>query len=278
LDYPVSQPCVGVEGIENIKNAVLLDQTPIGRSLRSNILTYMKTYDTVRTIMSSTAEAKQRGLTPGHFSLNVDGGRCPACKGLGFEEVDMVFMDNVTLKCEICDGKKFQDDVLDVRFQDKNINEILEMTVEEAMQFFINYPNVRKSLAFLKEVGLEYIRLGQAASSFSGGESQRVKIAKELSQVSQKSTLYILDEPTTGLHFREVELLMKVLHRLIDSGGSVIVVEHNLDVIAGADYVIDMGPEGGYEGGNVVFAGTPTQLTRTKSSLTGHYLKKHIEI
>lgn len=277
IDYPMSQPCIGIEGVEHLKNVVLLDQAPIGRSLRSNILTYMKTYDHVRNLMAATSEAKQRGFTPGHFSLNVDGGRCPACKGLGFEEVDMVFMDNVTLKCEICDGKKFQEDVLEVRFQDKNINDILEMTVEEAMHFFVNYPNLRKSLAFLKEVGLEYIRLGQAASSFSGGESQRLKIAKELSQVSQQSTLYILDEPTTGLHFREVEMLMKVLHRLIDSGGSVVVVEHNLDVIAGADYVIDMGPEGGHEGGRLVFQGTPAKLMAEKSSLTGVYLKKHLK-
>ncbi len=276
IDYLVSQPCIGVEGIEHIKNVVLLDQAAIGRSLRSNILTYMKIYDIVRTIMSSTAEAKQRGYTPGHFSLNVDGGRCPGCKGLGFEEVDMVFMDNVTLKCEICDAKKFQEDILEIRFQDKNINEILEMTVEEGMNFFVNYPNIRKSLSFLKEVGLEYIRLGQAANSFSGGESQRLKIAKELSRVSQKSTLYILDEPTTGLHFREVEMLMKVLGRLIDSGGSVIVVEHNLDVIAGADHIIDMGPEGGHEGGQIVFAGSPTNIVSERSSLTGQYLKKHL--
>jgi excinuclease ABC subunit A len=276
IDYPVSQPCIGVEGIEYIKNVVLLDQAPIGRSLRSNILTYMKTFDAVRAIMASTPEAKQRGLTPGHFSLNVDGGRCPACKGLGFEEVDMIFMDNVTLKCEICDGKRFQDEVLEARYQDKTILDILDMTVEEGIQFFVSHPNIRKSLSFLKEVGLEYIRLGQAASSFSGGESQRLKIAKELSQVSQQSTLYILDEPTTGLHFREVEMLMKVLHRLIDSGASVIVVEHNLDVIAGADYVIDMGPEGGHEGGQIIFSGSPTKLTGQKSSLTGQYLKKHL--
>lgn len=276
IEYSVAQPCIGVEGIENIKNVVLLDQSPIGRSLRSNILTYMKVYDTIRTLMAGATESKQRSFTPGHFSLNVDGGRCPACKGLGFEEIDMVFMDNVTLKCEICDGKKFQEEVLEVKFQDKNINEILEMTVEEGMQFFVNYPNVRKSLTFLKEVGLEYIRLGQAANSFSGGESQRLKIAKELSQVSQKSTLYILDEPTTGLHFREVEMLMKVLHRLIDTGGSVIVVEHNLDVISGSDYIIDMGPEGGDQGGQIVFAGTPDRIQSVKSSLTGQYLKKHL--
>ena len=227
--------------------------------------------------MSSTPESKRKGLLPGHFSLNVDGGRCPACKGLGFEEIDMVFMDNVILKCEICDGKRFQEEVLEVKFQDKNITDILDMTVDEAMTFFINYPNIRKAFSFLKQVGLEYIKLGQAASSFSGGESQRLKIARELSQVSQKSTLYILDEPTTGLHFREVELLMDVLRRLVSSGGSVIVVEHNLDVIAGADYVIDLGPEGGPEGGQIVYTGHPSALIQQKSSLTGTYLKKYLE-
>ena len=277
IDYLATQPCVGIEGTENLKNVVLLDQAPIGRSLRSNILTYMKTYDAVRTIMASTPEAKRMGFTPGHFSVNVDGGRCPACKGLGFEEVDMVFMDNVTLKCEICDGKKFQEDILEIRFQEKNILDILSLTVDEALSFFVSYPNIRKSLSFLKEVGLGYICLGQSANSFSGGESQRLKIAKELSQVSQKSTLYILDEPTTGLHFREVEMLMNVLHRLIDSGGSVIVVEHNLDVISGADYIIDMGPEGGHEGGQIVYAGPVSKIIGQKASLTGQYLKKHLE-
>lgn len=277
IDYLPTQPSAGIEGVEHIRNVVLLDQQPVGRSLRSNALTFMKVYDSVREIMSSTPEAKRRGLLPGHFSLNVDGGRCPACKGLGFEEIDMVFMDNVILKCEICDGKRFQEEVLEVKFQEKNITDILDMTVDEAMTFFINYPNIRKAFSFLKQVGLEYIKLGQAASSFSGGESQRLKIARELSQVSQKSTLYILDEPTTGLHFREVELLMDVLHRLVSSGGSVIVVEHNLDVIAGADYVIDLGPEGGPEGGHIVYTGHPSSLMQQKSSLTGAYLKKYLE-
>lgn len=277
IDYLPTQPSAGVEGVEHIRNVVLLDQQPVGRSLRSNVLTFMKVYDSVREIMSSTPESKRKGLLPGHFSLNVDGGRCPACKGLGFEEIDMVFMDNVILKCEICDGKRFQEEVLEVKFQDKNITDILDMTIDEAMSFFINYPNIRKAFSFLKQVGLEYIKLGQAASSFSGGESQRLKIARELSQVSQKSTLYILDEPTTGLHFREVELLMDVLHRLVSSGGSVIVIEHNLDVIAGADYVIDLGPEGGPEGGHIVYTGHPSALIQQKSSLTGTYLKKYLE-
>lgn len=208
----------------------------------------------------------------------MDGGRCPVCKGLGFEEVDMVFMDNVTLKCEICDGKRFTDDVLDIRYQGKTINEVLDMTVEEGLNFFLQQASLRKALGYLKEVGLEYLRLGQSGDTFSGGESQRLKIAKELSQSSHKSTLYILDEPTTGLHFREVELLLKVLRRLIEAGGSVVVVEHNLDVIGAADHVIDLGPEGGHEGGQIVFTGSPFELARQKSNLTGHYLKKHFSI
>lgn len=277
LDYLASQPCTGIEGAEHIQNVVLLDQLPVGRSLRSNVLTFMKIYDAIRVLMASTPEAKYRGLLPGHFSLNVDGGRCPACKGLGFEEIDMVFMDNVILKCEVCDGKKFQEEVLDVKFQDKNITEILNLTIEEALSFFINYPHIRKAFSFLKQVGLEHIKLGQSASSFSGGESQRLKIARELSHVRQKSTLYILDEPTTGLHFREIELLMDVLQKLVSEGGSVIVIEHNLDVIAGSDYVIDLGPEGGPEGGHIVYAGSPDALTRETSSLTGRYLKKYLE-
>ncbi len=275
-EYLISQPCTEIVGHEHIKQVVLLDQSPIGRSLRSNIVTYMKIYDGIRTLFASSPDSKQRGFTPGHFSLNVDGGRCPSCKGLGFEEVDMVFMDNVILKCEVCDGKKFQDEILEVKFQDKNIIEILDLTVEEAMKFFVNYPNIRRSLSFLKQVGLEYIRLGQSANSFSGGESQRLKIAKELSQVSQKSTLYILDEPTTGLHFREVELLMDVLRKLIESGGSVLVIEHNLKVISGSDYVIDMGPEGGPEGGELVFAGPTKNLLAQSQGLTAQYLKKYL--
>jgi excinuclease ABC subunit A len=266
-----------IEGVENIKNVLLIDQSAIGKSARSSPITYLKAFDLIRNIMASTPEAKARGYTPGTFSLNVDGGRCPSCKGTGYEEIDMQFMDNVIIPCDVCDSKKYRPEILEVQYKGKNVHEILSMTVHEAMNFFVAHPNIRKPLSVLKEVGLDYLQLGQPANSLSGGESQRLKIAKELSNVSQKATLYILDEPTTGLHFREVDLLMKVLNKLIDAGGSVIVVEHNQDVIRGADYIIDLGPEAGKNGGQIVAQGTPAQVMKVKSSLTGQYLKRYIE-
>lgn len=276
LEYEPVQEYSKLLGAENIKNVVLIDQSPIGKSARSSPITYLKAFDSIRSLMSTTVEAQQRGYTPGTFSLNVDGGRCPACKGTGFEEIDMQFMDNVILPCDVCDGKKYRPEILEIQFNNKNVHQILSLTVAEAMNFFVAHPNIRKPLSVLKEVGLDYITLGQPANSLSGGESQRLKIARELSQVMQKATLYILDEPTTGLHFREVDLLMKVLHKLIEAGGSVIVVEHNLDVIKNSDYIIDMGPEAGKNGGHVVVAGTVEQLIATKKSLTGQYLKKYV--
>lgn len=276
LEYEPVQEFSKLVGSENIKNVLLIDQSPIGKSARSSPITYLKAFDAIRTLMSGTPEAQQRGYTPGTFSLNVDGGRCPSCKGTGYEEIDMQFMDNVIIPCDVCDGKKYRPEILEIQFNNKNVHQILSMTVAEAMNFFVAHPNIRKPLSVLKEVGLDYLALGQPANSLSGGESQRLKIAKELSQVTQKATLYILDEPTTGLHFKEVELLMKVLHKLIEAGGSVIVVEHNLDVIKNADYVIDMGPEAGKNGGNVVVAGTVEQVIAAKKSLTGQYLKKYV--
>lgn len=277
LDYIPTQPYAALEGVEHIKNVLLIDQSPIGKSARSSPITYLKAFDAIRTIMASTPESKTRGYTPGTFSLNVDGGRCPACKGTGFEEIDMMFMDNVVLPCDVCDGKKYRPEILEIIYNDKNIHQILSMTISEAMNFFVAHPNIRKPLSVLKEVGLDYLQLGQPANSLSGGESQRLKIAKELSQVQQKSTLYILDEPTTGLHFKEVELLMKVLHKLIETGGSVIVVEHNMDVIRGSDYIIDLGPEAGKKGGSIVAQGTPQDIMKAKKSLTGQYLKRYVE-
>ncbi len=277
LEFGPTQPYQGIEGFNHLKNVVLIDQQAIGKSARSSPVSYMKAFDAIRELMASQPEAKADKLTAGHFSLNVDGGRCPECRGTGFEEIDMMFMDNVIIPCDVCDGKRFQKDILAIRFQEKNIHEILTMTVNEAMTFFVNFPNIRKSLALLKEVGLDYLQLGQPAGTLSGGESQRLKIAKELSQVQQKATLYILDEPTTGLHFREVELLMSVLNKLIEGGGSVLVVEHNLDVIKGADYLIDMGPEAGHEGGHVVAIGTPEQVMMVPESLTGQYLKRYVK-
>lgn len=276
LEYEPAQEFSKISGFENLNNVLLIDQSPIGKSARSSPITYLKAFDNIRNLMAATTESQQRGYTPGTFSLNVDGGRCPACKGTGYEEIDMQFMDNVIIPCDVCDGKKYRPEILEVLFQNKNVHQILSMTVAEAMNFFVAHPNIRKPLSVLKEVGLDYLTLGQPANSLSGGESQRLKIAKELSQVTQKATLYILDEPTTGLHFREVDLLLKVLHKLIEAGGSVIVVEHNLDVIKNADYVIDMGPEAGRNGGKIVVAGNVEDVIKEKKSLTGQYLKKYV--
>ena len=266
-----------LSGQDHLKSVLLIDQSAIGKSARSSPITYLKAFDHIRTIMATVHESKERGYTPGTFSLNVDGGRCPACKGTGHEEIDMMFMDNVVLPCDVCDGKKYRPEILEIKYKDKNISQILGMTVAEAMNFFVAHPNIRKPLSVLKEVGLDYLQLGQPAGTLSGGESQRLKIAKELSQIQQKSTLYILDEPTTGLHFKEVDLLMKVLNKLIDAGGSVIVVEHNQDVIRGSDYIIDLGPEAGAKGGKIVAIGTPDEIMKNKKSLTGQYLKRYIE-
>lgn len=277
LEYLPAQEYAGLEGVDHIKNVLLIDQSPIGKSARSSPITYLKAFDAIRNIMATTPEAQARGYTPGTFSLNVDGGRCPACKGTGYEEIDMMFMDNVVIPCDVCDGKKYRNEILEIQYKGKNVSEILAMTVNEAMNFFVAHPNIRKPLSVLKEVGLDYLQLGQPANSLSGGESQRLKIAKELSQVQQKATLYILDEPTTGLHFREVDLLMKVLNKLIETGGSVVVVEHNLDVIRGSDYIIDLGPEAGKKGGNIVAHGSPDDIMKAKKSLTGQYLKRYID-
>lgn len=277
IEFIETLPFKSMSGHENIKNVVLIDQSPIGKSARSSPITYLKAFDLIRNLMAATPEAKARGYTPGTFSLNVDGGRCPACKGTGFEEIDMQFMDNVIIPCDVCDTKKFRDEILEITHNGKNVFEILNLTVAQALDFFVPHPNIRKSLQILKEVGLDYITLGQPASTLSGGESQRLKIAKELTQVSQKSTLYILDEPTTGLHFREIELLLSVLNKLIEAGGSVVVIEHNLDVIKSADYIIDMGPDAGHLGGEIIAQGTPQEILKSKKSLTAQYLKSYID-
>ncbi|HVK62375.1 MAG TPA: excinuclease ABC subunit UvrA, partial [Bdellovibrionales bacterium] len=276
VEYLQGQPYEKINGLDYIKNVLFIDQSPIGKTARSSPVTYLKVYDSIRSILASTPESKLRGYNSGTFSLNVDGGRCPVCKGLGYELIDMMFMDDVMLTCDACDGKKFRREVLEVTYKQKNIYEILNMTVSEAMDFFVAYPNIRKPLSFLKEVGLDYIRLGQSASTLSGGESQRLKIAREFIATGQKATLYILDEPTTGLHFREVEMLMKVLSKLVDAGGSVVLIEHNLDVIRSSDYIIDLGPDAGAKGGEVVAQGSPEDIMRNSRSLTGKYLKTYM--
>lgn len=276
IEYEVAAPFTQLTGFEDIKNVLLVDQSSIGKSARSTPITYLKAFDTIRNLMCKTDEARDRGYTPGTFSLNVDGGRCPACRGTGYEEIDMQFMDNVIIPCDVCDTKKYRPEILEIKYNGKNIHEILSMTVIEAMDFFVAHPSIRKPLMFLKDVGLEYITLGQPANSLSGGESQRLKIAKELTETNQRHTLYILDEPTTGLHFREIEMLMSVLNNLIEMGGSVLIVEHNLDVIAASDYIIDLGPEAGALGGYIVAEGNPEAIIRSEKSLTGKYLKSFL--
>lgn len=278
VEYLPGMPFRSVKGLDQIKGVVLIDQSAIGKTARSNPLTYLKIFDPIRTLMAGTPESKARGYTAGTFSLNVDGGRCPVCKGLGYETVDMLFMDDVEIKCDACDGKRYRDEVLEVAYKNKNMNDILQMTVSEAMDFFVAYPNIRRPLSVLKDVGLDYLQLGQSANTLSGGESQRMKLARELTGAHQKRTLYILDEPTTGLHFQEVHLLMKVLNHLVDAGSSVLVVEHNLEVIRHSDYVIDLGPEAGEKGGNVLFEGSPQEMIKKASqSHTGRFLKAYME-
>ena len=278
LEFLPGMPFKSVQGLEQIKGVVLIDQSPIGKTARSNPLTYLKIFDAIRTIMASSSEARARGYNAGTFSLNVDGGRCPVCKGLGFELVDMLFMDDIEIRCDACDGKRYRPELLEITYKGKNIADILAMTVAEAMDFFVAYPNVRRPLSVLKEVGLDYLQLGQSANTLSGGESQRMKLARELAGASNQRTLYILDEPTTGLHFREVHLLLKVLNRLVEAGSSVLLVEHNLEIIKHSDYVIDLGPEAGLKGGEILAEGTPEQLIKKAAqSHTGRFLKSYIE-
>lgn len=269
--------CKNVKGMEQLKGVVLIDQSPVGKTARSNVLTYLKIFDAIRTIMASVGEAQSRGYSPGTFSLNVDGGRCPVCKGVGFETIDMLFMDDVQIVCEACEGKRYRSEILDITYKGRNIHQILNMTVQEAMDFFVAYPNIWRPLSVLKEVGLDYLRLGQSASTFSGGESQRMKLARELITAKQHKTLYIFDEPTTGLHFREVHMLLKVLHKLVEAGGSVLLVEHNLEVIQNSDFVIDMGPEAGDQGGEILCQGSPQEIMSNPKSLTGKYLKDYLD-
>ena len=265
-------------GHNHIQDVLMVDASPVSGTMRSNPVTYLKAFHPIRELFASTRMAQSRGYRSGTFSLNVEGGRCPACQGLGYEVIDMVFMDDIQMTCEVCQGKKFKNEVLDVRFQNKNISEVLDMTVVEAMDFFVSFPVIRRSFLVLQEVGLGYVKLGQSTQSLSGGESQRLKLARQLNMSEQKSTLYILDEPTTGLHFREVQLLLKVLHQLVDAGASVMVIEHNQEVIAHSDWVIDMGPEAGAKGGHVVAQGAPIEIIKCPQSLTGQSLKQYFNI
>ncbi|XZL94781.1 excinuclease ABC subunit UvrA [Clostridium perfringens] len=265
-----------ITGYENIDKIIDIDQSPIGRTPRSNPATYTGTFDIIRELFSQTQEAKMRGYKPGRFSFNVKGGRCEACSGDGIIKIEMQFLSDVYVPCEVCKGKRYNRETLEVKYKGKNIADVLNMTVEEALEFFENIPRIKNKLQTLMDVGLGYIRLGQPSTQLSGGEAQRIKLAYELSKRSTGKTLYILDEPTTGLHIHDVNRLVKILQRLVDGGNTVIVIEHNLDMIKCADYIVDLGPEGGDKGGTIIATGTPEKIARIEESYTGKYLKKYL--
>ncbi|GAA0119915.1 excinuclease ABC subunit UvrA [Clostridium perfringens] len=265
-----------ITGYENIDKIIDIDQSPIGRTPRSNPATYTGTFDIIRELFSQTQEAKMRGYKPGRFSFNVKGGRCEACSGDGIIKIEMQFLSDVYVPCEVCKGKRYNRETLEVKYKGKNIADVLNMTVEEALEFFENIPRIKNKLQTLMDVGLGYIRLGQPSTQLSGGEAQRIKLAYELSKRSTGKTLYILDEPTTGLHIHDVNRLVKILQRLVDGGNTVIVIEHNLDMIKCADYIVDLGPEGGDKGGTIVATGTPEKIAGVEESYTGKYLKKYL--
>ncbi|MDK2880011.1 MAG: excinuclease subunit [Thermoanaerobacteraceae bacterium] len=261
-------------GVEHIEKVIDIDQSPIGRTPRSNPATYTNVFNDIREVFAMTPEARMRGYKPGRFSFNVKGGRCEACKGDGIIKIEMHFLADIYVPCEVCKGKRYNRETLEVKYKGKNISEVLDMTVEEALDFFQNIPKIKRKLETLKDVGLGYIKLGQSSTTLSGGEAQRVKLATELSRKSNGGTVYILDEPTTGLHPADIQNLLDVLHRLVEGGSTVIVIEHNLDVIKTADYIIDLGPEGGDRGGEVVATGTPEEVAENPDSYTGQFLKK----
>ena len=263
-----------IKGYEGLDKIIDIDQSPIGRTPRSNPATYTSVFDDIRDLFATTNEAKLRGYKKGRFSFNVKGGRCEACKGDGILKIEMHFLPDVYVPCEICHGSRYNSETLEVKYKGKSIAEVLEMTVDDAVEFFQAVPKIKRKLQTIKDVGLGYVTLGQSATTLSGGEAQRMKLASELQRVSTGNTFYVLDEPTTGLHTDDIARLLEVLNRLVESGNTVLVIEHNLDVIKTADYIIDMGPEGGSGGGQVVATGTPEEVAQVKGSFTGQYLKK----
>jgi excinuclease ABC subunit A len=273
---PEKLTCQKVEHAELLSAVVLVDQTPIGRTPRSNPVTYIKAFDLIRELFAKTPEADRRGYTAGHFSFNIPGGRCETCQGDGTVTVEMQFLADVELLCDDCKGTRFKQTVLDVKYRGLNIHEVLQLTVKEAISFFSATPRLAHKLQVLDDVGLGYLRLGQSATTLSGGEAQRVKLAAHLSQATSEGTLYIFDEPTTGLHFDDIAKLLDAFERLLRSGGSILIIEHNLEVIRCADWVIDLGPEGVDRGGRIVAQGTPEQIAEVAESYTGRYLKKEL--
>lgn len=269
-------PYKAIKGIENIDKVVTVDQAPIGKSPRSNPATYTNVFANIRNLFVELPEAKIRGYKPGRFSFNMSGGRCDVCKGNGYRSIEMNFLPNVLVPCEACHGQRYNRETLEVRFKGKSIADVLDMTINQAVEFFENMPSILSKIKVLQDVGLGYIKLGQPSSTLSGGESQRVKLATELSKKDTGKTLFILDEPTTGLHFEDIRILMGVLNKLVDRGNTVLVIEHNLDVIKCADYIVDMGPEGGKNGGKIIAVGTPEEICESKDSITGRFLRKEL--
>ena len=272
MEHPASHD--KIEGLEHLDKVIDIDQSPIGRTPRSNPATYTGAFTPIREWFAQLPEAKARGYMPGRFSFNVKGGRCEACQGDGVIKIEMHFLPDVYVTCDVCKGKRYDRETLEVKYRDKSIADVLDMTVEEARDLFKAVPIIREKMDTLKRVGLDYIKVGQQATTLSGGEAQRVKLSKELSRRSTGRTLYILDEPTTGLHFHDVKKLLEVLHELVDQGNSVVVIEHNLEVIKTADWIIDLGPEGGDGGGEIVAAGTPEDIVKNARSHTGKFLRE----
>ena len=273
--YPLENG--GIEGLEHLEKVIDIDQSPIGRTPRSNTATYTKIFDDIRDLFAQTKDAKIRGYNKGRFSFNVKGGRCEACGGAGINKIEMNFLPDVYVECEVCKGKRYNRETLEVHYKGKSISDVLDMSVEEAYEFFKTIPSLERKLQTLIDVGMNYIKLGQPATTLSGGEAQRIKLATELSKISRGNTIYILDEPTTGLHFEDIRKLLLVLDRLVEKGNTVLVIEHNLDVIKFADYIIDVGPEGGHRGGQIIAKGTPEEIVKSRKSHTGKFLKKYLK-
>jgi excinuclease ABC subunit A len=266
-----------ISGLENIDKVIDIDQSPIGRTPRSNPATYTKVFDEIRRLFAELPEAKIRGYQPGRFSFNVKGGRCETCGGAGIKTIEMNFLPNVYVHCDDCNAKRYNRETLEVRYKGKSISDVLNMTIEQSCEFFQHVPSIHRQLKTLNDVGLGYITLGQQATTLSGGEAQRVKLATELSKRDTGNTFYILDEPTTGLHFEDIRILLDVLNKLVNSGNTVLVIEHNLDIIKMADWIIDLGPEGGKDGGEILFQGTPEAFVKVKNNSTAFYLKKELQ-
>ena len=274
----VPQPYDKLQGLEHIDKVIGIDQSPIGRTPRSNPATYTEVFSEIRTLFTKTPEASIRGYKPGRFSFNVKGGRCETCEGSGLRTIEMGFLPDVYVECETCQGKRFNRETLEIRYKGKSIADILNMTIDESVPFFENIPKIYRKLKTIQDVGLGYITLGQQSTTLSGGEAQRIKLATELSKKDTGNTFYILDEPTTGLHFEDIRVLMEVLQQLVEKGNTVLIIEHNLDVIKIADYIIDIGPEGGKNGGEVIAFGTPEKVAKSKKSHTARFLKKELQM